>query len=272
MSGFIDWTDAFDNSGYVPGSDALPGVWAGRAEQYRDDLAARGLAETGIAYGARPRNAFDLFRPDTPARGLIVFVHGGYWQRMDRSFFSHLAEGARARGWAVAIPSYTLAPEARISAIAQDVATAIASAAERVPGPVRLTGHSAGGHLVSRMACADAPLPAPVAGRLERVLSISGIHDLRPLLLSDMNEVLHLTAEEAAAESPALRTPLQDVPCHFHVGAAERPELIRQTRLIAEAWGLAGADVADAYPAGEDHFSIIEGLAMEGPLLRALLD
>ncbi len=272
MSGFIDWTDAFDNSGYVPGSEALPEIWGGRAQAYRDDLATRGLAETGIPYGTGTRNAFDLFRPEGAARGLVVFVHGGYWQRMDRAFFSHMAEGARSRGWTVAMPSYTLAPEARISAIVREVAAAMAAAAERVPGPVRIAGHSAGGHLVSRMACAETPLPEAFAVRLERVLSISGIHDLRPLLLSEMNDVLRLSADEAMAESPALHVPRQGLACRFHVGAAERPELVRQTRLIAEAWGLKGGDVADAYLPAKDHFSIVEGLAAEGPVLSALLD
>ena len=46
-----------------------------------------------------------------------MFVHGGYWLRFDRDMWSHLAAGAVARGWACAIPSYTLAPEARISAM-----------------------------------------------------------------------------------------------------------------------------------------------------------
>jgi arylformamidase len=207
----IDWTDAFDNSGYVPGSDALPALWAARAAAFREVVAAEGLAELGLPYGPGERNRLDLFRPgSTPPHGLVVFVHGGYWQRMDRSFFSHLAEGARAQGWAVAVPSYTLAPAARISEITQEIAAAIAAAADRVEGPIRLAGHSAGGHLVSRMACEGGPLPEAVAARVDRVLSISGIHDLRPLLLSQMNEVLHLTEQEARAESPALLAPRMD--------------------------------------------------------------
>ncbi|MCU4654011.1 alpha/beta hydrolase [Roseibacterium sp. SDUM158016] len=270
----IDWTDAFDNSSYVPGSDGLPDLWAARAQAYREAVLAEGVAELGLAYGPGARNRFDLFRPASgPAHGLVVFVHGGYWQWMDRSLFSHLAEGARSQGWAVAMPSYSLAPEARVSRIVREVASAIATAAEHVAGPVRIAGHSAGGHLVSRMACADTPLPAAVAARLARVLSISGIHDLRPLLLTEMNAALHLDAGEAEAESPALHAPRVGLPVRFHVGAKERPELLRQTRLIAEAWGLKGGDVADAYLPGEDHFSIVEGLSdAASGLVRALLD
>lgn len=269
----IDWTDAFNNSGYVPGSADLPALWAARAENYRSGLVQRGLAELDIPYAARPRTGLDLFRPEAAPSGLVVFVHGGYWHMMDRSFFSHLAEGARARGWAVAMPGYTLAPEARIAEISEEIAQAITAAADRIDGPIRLVGHSAGGHLVARMGCADGPLGGAAAERLDRVLSISGIHDLRPLLEAQMNAILGLDAEEAVAESPVCLAPRKDVAFRFHVGAAERPELLRQTRLIAEAWGLKGADVADVYEAGEDHFSIIEGLADPASgLVAALLD
>jgi arylformamidase len=58
------------------------------------------------------------------------------------------------------------------------------------------------------MACENrAPLPDAVATRIERVLSISGIHDLRPLLLSEMNAALRLDDGEATAESPARLDP-----------------------------------------------------------------
>jgi arylformamidase len=257
----IDWTDAFDNTSYVPGSDALPRLWSEMAATWRNTMEDRGRAQIDMRYGTHPRERLDLFVPDGKARGLIVFVHGGYWHQMDKSAFSHLAAGPRRHGWAVALPSYPQAPEVRIEAIIASIAAAITEAAGEIAGPVRLAGHSAGGHLVTRMACKGAPLPAPVAARVERVLSISGLHDLRPLLLSRMNEILHLDEAEATAQSPALLTPRTDLRLHAVVGAAERPELMRQTRLLAEAWGLADANISDAYLAGEDHFSIIEALA-----------
>ena len=78
----------------------------------------------------------------------MVFVHGGYWRAFDRGLWSHLAAGPLARGWAVAMPGYVLAPEARIAAITAMIADAVAAAAAEVDGPMRLAGHSAGGHLV----------------------------------------------------------------------------------------------------------------------------
>jgi acetyl esterase/lipase len=269
----INWTDAFDNSSYVPGADALPKLWAEMAATWRDAMVARGTAECDLPYGQGPRNRFDLFLPDDTPRGLVVFVHGGYWRSMDRTDFSHLAAGPRRRGWAVAMPSYTLAPAARIGTIVEEIAAAITAAGARVEGPIRLAGHSAGGHLVTRMACAVSPLDLETALRVSRVLSISGIHDLRPVLHTAMNSTIRLDATEAVAHSPALQAPRQGLAIHFAVGAAERPELLRQTRLIAEAWSRHRVKVADSYLPGEDHFSIVETLAdPDSALNRALLD
>lgn len=270
--GFIDWTDAFDNSSYVPGSADLAGIWSEMAATWRDAMEGHGKARIDIRYGRHPRERFDLFLPEQAPTGLIVFVHGGYWQWMDKSDFSHLASGPRRHGWAVAMPSYPQAPEVRIRAIARSVAMAIAAAAAEVPGPIRLAGHSAGGHLVARMACTGSPLSDGVAARVQRVLSISGIHDLRPIRKSKMNAVLKLNPAEAADESPALLDPWTNLRVHAVVGARERPELMRQTRLLAEAWGRKGADISDAYLPGEDHFSIVEALAdPESGLVARLL-
>ena len=142
------------------------------------------------------------------------------------------------------MPGYVLAPEARVAAIVRMVATAVAEAAATVPGPLRLTGHSAGGHLVARLACADGGLPAALRARLGPVLPISGLFDLRPLLRTAINDDLRLDPAEAAAESPALLEPLDGLRLHAWVGAAERPEFVRQSRLIANVWTGLGADTA----------------------------
>ena len=44
---------------------------------------------------------------------VLIFIHGGYWQRNSREFFAVMAEGALAAGSDVAMPGYTLASEPR---------------------------------------------------------------------------------------------------------------------------------------------------------------
>lgn len=259
---------AYQNVEFIPDGPAYPDRWAEAAADWRAVEQALGRARLNHPYGEGTRQRLDLFLPAGRPEGLIVFVHGGYWRRFDRSFWSHFAAGGTAAGWAVAMPSYTLAPEARIAAITREVAAAVTEAARLVPGgPLVLTGHSAGGHLVARMAMEDAGLPDPVAARLRRIVPISPVSDLRPLLELELNADLRLDAAEAAAESPALHAPARDVPVTVWVGGAERPVFLDQARWLAEAWGAELVIDPDRH-----HFDVIDGLAdAASPLMRAIL-
>ena len=253
-----DWDDAFANMAYVEGSEKLPEIWAGRAAAYRAGLSE---LEQDIHYGTSERERFDLIWPEGEAKGLAVFVHGGYWLKFDKSYWTNLAEGARANGFAVCLPSYTLAPEARISQITAQISAAIEAASARVSGPIHLAGHSAGGHLVSRMLCRDTQLSTTVLARIAHVLSISGVHDLRPLLNTQMNDGLRLDMEEATLESPVLHRPHGAPRMTVWVGGEERPEFIRQSRLFAMMWDGLGADMQLQIDGEHNHFSVIEDLA-----------
>jgi arylformamidase len=252
-----DWDDAYANSAHVPGSDKLPALWAERAATYRTGL--RGF-RPDIAYGSGERQRLDLVLPDSDTKGLVVFVHGGYWMRFDKTSWTDLAEGARHHGWAVALPSYTLTPAARISDITAEIAAAIAAVAALVAGPIRLAGHSAGGHLVTRMLCDDSRLEPSVYNRIAATLSISGLHDLRPLLKTKMNQTLGMSLEEATLESSALHLPRGHAPVTAWVGGGERPEFIRQAELMANIW--TGFDVPTrlVVEPGHNHFSVVDGL------------
>jgi len=180
----VDWDDAYANTPYIPQGSTYPARWIERATAFREALTAAGKARTDLAYGPAPRNRLDLFLPDADCKGLVVFVHGGFWKAFDKSSWSHLAKGSIESGYAVAMPSYSLCPEARISGITREIAGAIDHAAMQVPGDILLCGHSAGGHLVTRMVCQASPLGAATALRIARTVSISGLHDLQPLLRS----------------------------------------------------------------------------------------
>ncbi len=267
-----DWDDAYANGANIPRGERWPEAWTEPARAYRDAMTARGALDADIAYGDAPRERLDLFRPDGEAKGLVVFVHGGFWVRLDKSYWSDLAAGAVARGWAVAIPSYTLAPEARVAEIARQMARAVAVAGERIVGPIRLTGHSAGGHLVSRLAVDDGILDDAVARRVARVVSISGLHDLRPLLRTRLNDDVRLDAAEAEAESPALLTPRTDIDIIGWVGGTEREEFLRQSALLPNIWRGLGARTESVVEPDRHHFDVIDGLKRpDSALTNALL-
>ncbi|MCC0030635.1 MAG: alpha/beta hydrolase [Brucellaceae bacterium] len=256
-----DWDDAYTNGKYIEGSAGWPDRWAADAAAFRDRMQAAGRMTADIAYGSAPRNKADLFLPQGTPAGLAVFIHGGYWHKFDKAWFSHFAEGAVSRGWAVAMPSYTLCPDIRIAGITREIGAAIDTLAGMVAGPIRIAGHSAGGHLVSRMMCADSPLGGATRDRIAHVLSLSGVHDLRPLLrATDMNTILAMDAAEAEAESPCLREPLAGIPLTAWVGGAERPEFVRQNALLANIWTGLGAETRCIVEPARHHFDVIDGL------------
>lgn len=259
-----DWDDAYANAAYIPDGEKIAASWLDRAPAFREQRPPEALS-----YGPSTRQIVDVFRPEGAALGLIFFVHGGYWLAFSGRDFSHLAEGPLAHGYAAALPSYTLAPNATIAEITAEVAQAITLAAASVDGPIVLTGHSAGGHLVSRMMC-EGVLPDDVAARVVHVVSISGVHDLRPLLNTRMQAPLQLTEANTISDSPALQRPRPGTRLTCVVGTEERPEFLRQNDLLANIWAGLGADTRSVHLDGENHFSIIDGLSRPDSALMTL--
>lgn len=257
-----DWLDpdrAHANGAFIAGSDQFPPRWEAAAVAYREDLGKK--ARLGISYGAADRQKYDLFVPAGKPHGVLVFIHGGYWLAFGRESWSHLAKGAVDRGWACAIPSYTLAPAASLGEITAEVRQAVAHASGEVPGPIVVTGHSAGGHLAARMACDDGP------DGVVRVVPISPLSELQPLMATKMQEKLKLDPAQCASESPARLVRRGNVDVHVWVGGNERPTFLWQARVLSEAWNCPWT-----VEAGRHHFDVIDGLASaDSPLVKACI-
>jgi len=253
---------AYANGDFIEGGADYPPRWQAKAAEFRSQLGAR--AQLNLPYGDQIQQKFDLFLPAAAPRGLMLFIHGGYWLAFDRRDFSHLAAGALARGYACAMPSYTLAPQARIAQITQEMHMALTACAKLVPnGPISVTGHSAGGHLAARLANAGATSPA--AQRITACIPISPIAELSPLMDTSMNETLHLTAQECATESPA-RLPLRaGISAHIWVGAQERPAFLWQARTLSEEWACPWTPAPNRH-----HFNVIDDLETSTSPLIAL--
>lgn len=264
-----DWDDAYANAKYIPGSETIVSEWNTSAETYRKEA----KADLDVAYGTRPREKFDLFYPDSHPKGLVIFIHGGYWLDFDKSSWSHLAAGCVQKGWAVCLPSYDLCPDVRIHDITQQIGAAINKAASLVDGPLHITGHSAGGHLAVRMGCISTPLDAGPKARIKNIVGISGLYDLNPLMLTSMNKDLKIDETEAARESPVLLDPIDTVHFTSWVGEIERPEFLRQSKMLPTAWAKHGVTVDYVEAPGRHHFDVIAPLAnAESALVQKLLE
>jgi acetyl esterase/lipase len=254
---------AYNNNAAVADSAA----WIDKRN--RDSAAYRAAHpnKLDLAYGTGERTAFDLYPAADSHAPCLVFIHGGYWQRNSRELFACFAEGPAAMGWSIAIPGYTLAPQANMRSIVAELGQALDWLADRGPqhgiaGPLIIAGWSAG----AQLAALHLSHPRVLAG-----LAISGIYELAPLRDTNLNQALNLSDPDIAEFSPLRRSVVRK-PLIISVGSAELPTLVN------DAWQFYGLRSRHGAPgrllslAGADHFSILRELQEpNGALVRAAL-
>lgn len=251
--------------------------WAADSRSARQQLPRR----LDLPYGPTPGQTLDFF----PAAGaapapMMIFIHGGYWQFLDKGDFSYLATPFVESGIAFASVNYDLAPQVSVSTIVRQIDRAIAwlamHAIELGCDRHRLvvSGHSAGGHLAAMALIADAERAA--GGGEPRLLSaglsVSGVYDLVPIRRSYQQAVLKLTEAETQRLSPLRRQPHDMAPLVVGVGGGETEEFLRQQDALEAQWRALDLPV-EAVPIEErDHFTAIDALGeREHPLHRAAL-
>ena len=215
-------------------------------------------ARLGLRYGPAERNLIDYFPVDRPEPcPLLLFIHGGYWQMRSKEDFSFLAKGAQAHGMHVAMVGYTLAPEATLAQITEEIRASIrwlgANAGKFGGDPqnIVLAGWSAGAHLTAL--CMDEP--GVVGG-----LAISGIYDLEPVRLSYLNAKLGLSQADVKLLSPLMQ-PLSPRPLVVAYGASELPELQAQSKAFFDLRNAASRPSQLMALPGLNHFTILPELA-----------
>jgi arylformamidase len=262
----IDYEAEYNNRARVPEHPAHIAGWARDAAAYRENHTPRAMT-----YGAGARNKIDFFAGNGDG-AIIVFIHGGYWQALDISFFSHLAAGLNAHGIDVAIPGYNLCPEVTIEQIIGEMRAALRELA-KLGRPLVISGHSAGGHLAACMLATDwrAFDPSLPAGLVTAAYAISGLFDLGPLVGTSVNNALHLDAAAARAVSPLFWKQPARGGLDAVVGGEESAEYLRQSRTIADTWGAGGMPTRFATIEGANHFTAIAPLADPGSPMVARL-
>jgi arylformamidase len=252
---------AYDNNAAVKNSAAL----IAERNEASATLRASRRSFLDVPYGDRERTKVDLYPAADNTAPCLVFLHGGYWQRNSREVFAMLVEGVAAHGWSVAIPGYSLAPEATLTEIVMEISEALDwlagnGEAYGIAGPVVLAGWLAGAQLVAMTL--DHP-------RVAAGLAISGVYDLAPIRDTGLNNALKLTDREISTLSP-LRLPVVQKRLDIAYGTAELPALVCDAIKLHEARVAAGAP-GKIFPIdGADHFSIIGELRRPDGALAAI--
>jgi arylformamidase len=254
---------AYDNSNAVKNSPELNAARIAASEAFRN--AHPGHLD--LAYGPKERNTWDLFPAKDPNAPCFVFIHGGYWQRNSKDQFASLIAGPYARGWAAALPGYTLAPDISLAGIVAEINAALDWLAANgskhgINGKVVLSGWSAGGHLTAQ--CLG-------HSRVSAGLAVSGVFELGPIRDTYLNEKLQLTEEEIVQLSP-LRLSSVKKPLAIAYGTAELPPLVHDSRHLHGKRSEEHLPGALIPVAGADHFTITHELRdADGVLTKQLM-
>lgn len=281
MKVYRDYTTAdlevqYNNRARVPEHPQIFARWQARSRAFRATVEYL----PDLAYGSGEREVLDLFlcgRPDTP---LQLFIHGGYWQAMDKHYFSFLAEALVDQGINVAVLNYGLCPTVSLDHIVTQLRLACiwlwrhAGEYGIDPGRLQVCGHSAGGHLCAMLMSTQWPelaedLPSDL---IKSGVAVSGLFDLEPLRHTPINQALDLDEDVARRNSPVFLMAAVPSPLLLAVGGLESVEYHRQSRDLAASWGAQGVPVELLDLPGLNHFTIVDELAqLDSTLLTKAL-
>ncbi len=253
--------------------------WFARYAQWSAEAVARHRPLRDLRYGPGPRETLDLYLPAGAPRATFVFIHGGYWRALDKADFSFVATPFVAQGIAVANVNYDLCPDVSIATIVDQCRRAVAWTAREgarhgaATDNVVVGGHSAGGHLAAMMCVTDWSALGFAAPPLRAALTLSGVHDLTPLVQFSFNADFRMDVAEATRLSPVAQPLLAPVPLLMACGGAETSEFLRQTQLLWDAWpSIRRPAAGPLFVSGTDHFSVVaEYTKPESELTRATL-
>lgn len=195
---------------------------------------------------------------------LLIYIHGGYWQRLSAADSLFNAADALDEGVSLHAVEYTIAPEGTIEQMIEECVSDVLEKINRLsPSHVVLSGCSAGAHLSAM--CARDPR---IASQINGVALLSGIYDIRPLVVTPINIPLHLDDQRASTLSPIL-LPDVTIPSHafLAVGCHESDEFIRQNDAYGEHLRSQGTDVTIVVVQDRDHFDLPYDLLKRGTVV-----
>jgi len=223
------------------------------------------------------KHTLDLYRP----RGrtnlpMLLYFHGGVWQRGDKDQYRNIGEAFARRGILTAIVNYRLTPAVRHPEHLRDAARAVAWSIRHAveyggrSDRVYLSGHSAGGHLVTlllldqRYLRAESVEPDSIAG----VIPLSGVFDLTTGLDDTPDGGAPGYIHQPFGTDPAI---LADASPIRHVRPTAVPILVilagddyqamqRQSREFVDAARRRGLSVTFETIPGRGHFALVQSI------------
>ena len=219
----------------------------------------------GQAFGTGRRDKLDIYRaknpkPDAP---VLIFIHGGAWDRGSKTTYKFLAEGFTKSGYDIVVPNYRLYPNAIYPEFLEDNARAVAFTAEHFPGrPIVLMGHSAGGYNVLMLALRDgflAKVGVNLCETVKGVVSLSAPVGVIPL---EGHPLIDIFPDRHAGDDGILNSVFAPTPPFFLGHGQEDPIVnpVNSTLLAEKVTARGGEVVVKIYP-GLKHVGPIKVLS-----------
>jgi arylformamidase len=265
-------------------------VWAPNFEELRDknkarcaDIRAR-FEHFERRYGQGEHETFEIVPAKQTPKGapVLLFVHGGRWRPQPDNMFVYFADTVVNGGAHLAAARFSTLDPPKVPARMPDMIAELRRAVAWLhanaasfggdPDRIHVIGHSSGGHLTSVLLTTDWTrfgLPADV---LKSGTCVSGMYELRPVLLSARSAYVKLTPEEEDEFSAIRHIDRLRCPVTIAYGSKESPEFQRQGRTFAVALRDRGAAVQELVLDGLNHFEGIRSMIEpQSPLARQVL-
>jgi len=224
-----------------------------------------------VRYADGDNQKLDVFLCGDKKAPTLIWIHGGYWQRGDKSIYSFLASPFVEIGANVIIVGYDLCPNVSMTRISEELREAVSFIWNngKILGinrdKISVMGHSAGGHLTQMMMATDWPardsaFPLDI---IKAGIPVSPLSYLEPVRLTlALNANLQMDAIEANLESPMTNHPPHtNAPQLVVVGGAETDEFHRQSEMYVNSFKTQQRMIEMYVVPDVDHFDELNVLA-----------
>ena len=281
---YLDYTQAeldraYDQRAWVSNADEIIRWYADESAAARAELKHR----FDVLYGPGDSDTIDIFPAARGTTGAAlspvhVHLHGGSWRFLSKNDVSFVAPTFVNSGAAFVSPNFSLIPRARIPDIVAQLRRALAwvyANAASFGGDrdkIHLSGHSSGAHLAGVLLTTDWKSMGLPENLLKSGLLMSGMYDMRPVMLSARSDYVKLSPAEVLDMSAILHLDHINAPILLAYGTAETPEFQRQPKAFEAALRAAGKSVETIVVEGVNHFEMLREPCKPGsPLARAAL-
>ena len=225
-----------------------------------------------IPYGDKPREYLDIFPSSEKGSKVLVFIHGGYWQKFDKSSFHFIAGAFADYNITTVLLNYPLIPSVNMDEVVQSCRKAADWIHKNIdrwngdPDQIYISGHSAGGHLATILITREKMQVDKTF--IKGICAISGLYDLIPIQLSNINDVLQMDNEMSIRNSPVLKVPFESCQLLIAVGSDETDEFKGQSRELYTNWKNKNHSIEYSELPGLNHFSILSSIEDRNSVLH----